>query len=78
MSVEEAAGEVRALLAGAEFGAGIHFGPRGGRLGKGLDLRAVAELGSLLPFADDLEIGHLLEAREYRLLFAIVDFCRQA
>ena len=34
--------------------------------GQRLDFRAVAELGGLLPLADDLEIGDFFEAREHR------------
>ena len=43
------------------------------RFGQRLDLGAVAELGGLLPFADDLEIGDLFQAGEHRLLLGVVD-----
>ena len=71
---DEAALEIGTLLAGAQVAARVHFGPRGGVFGQGLDFRAVAEFGGLLPFADDFEIGHLFQAGEHGLFFGVVDF----
>ena len=71
---EEAALELEALLAGAQIAARIHLPPHAGGFRQGLDLRAVAGGGGLLPVADDLEIGHLLQPLEHRLLLGVVDF----
>ena len=60
---DEAALELRALLAGAQLAARVDLGPRGAVLGQRLDLGAVAGLGGLLPLANDLEIGDLFQAR---------------
>ena len=70
---DETAVVVGALLAAAQFGAGIHLGPGGSGLGEALDFGAVAELAGLFPFADDLEIGDFLQAGEHRGVFGVVD-----
>ena len=70
---EEAALELRALLAGAHLAPRVHLGPRRGAFGQGPDLGAVAGFGGLLPLADDLEIGHFFETFEDRLLPGVVD-----
>ena len=43
------------------------------RFGQRLDFGAVADLGGLLPLADDLEIGDFFQAGEHGLLFGVVD-----
>src|ERR1017187_719408 len=73
---QEAALKVGALLPGAHVAAGIELGPGGAVLGQLLDFGAVAELGGLLPLADDLEIGDLFQPGEYRLLIGVVNFLR--
>ena len=70
---DEAALEIGALLAGAQVAAGVELGPGGAGFGQRLDFGAVAEFGGLLPLADDLEIGHFLQAGQHRLLFGVVD-----
>jgi hypothetical protein len=59
---DEAALELRALLAGAQIAARVHLGPRAARFGQRLDLGAVADFGGLLPLANDLKIGDLFQA----------------
>ena len=71
---DEAALELRTLLAGAQLAARVDLGPGGARFRQRLDLGAIAGFGGLLPLADDLEVGDLFEAVEDRLLFGIVDF----
>ncbi len=51
----------------------VDLGPGGAGFGQRLDLGAVADFGGLLPLADDLEIGHFLQARQHRLLLGVVD-----
>ena len=70
---DEAAVELRALLAGAEVAAGIQFVPDGAGLRQRLDFGAIAELGGLLPLTDDLKVAHLLESRKGGLVIGIVD-----
>ena len=46
---DEAALELRALLAGAAIAARIDFGPRGARFGQSFDFSAVAGFGGFSP-----------------------------
>ena len=69
----EAAFELLALLAGAELASGIHFVPSRAVFGQSLDLGAVAGGGGLFPFANDLKVGDLFQARENRLAFGVVN-----
>ena len=71
---DEAALELRTLLAGAQLAARVDLGPGGARFGQRLDLGAIAGLGGLLPLADDAEVGDFFQAVEDRLLLRIVDF----
>ena len=70
---DKAAVELRALLAGAEVAAGIQLVPGGARLRQLFDFGAIAELGGLLPFTDDLKVGYFLESRKDGFVISIVD-----
>ena len=70
---DEAALKVGALLAAAELAARVDLGPGGAALRQGADFGAIADFGGLLPVADDLEIGHFLQAVEDGFLVGVVD-----
>ena len=69
---DEAALELRALLARAGLATGVYLPPEIARVGKVLEFRAVARLGMLFPAANlGIEL-HFREAREHRLLLEVV------
>ena len=70
---DEAALELRALLAAAQLAARVHLGPCRAVLRQALDLRAIARFGGLLPGLNDLKIGDLFQSRQHGLFFGIVD-----
>src|ERR1700733_12976476 len=70
---EKAALELLALLAGAEFAAGVHLQPGGTGLGQRFDLGAIASSGGLLPFANNLKVGDFFQAVENGFAVGVVD-----
>src|SRR5258706_14153168 len=70
---EETALALLPLRDGADLATGVDFRPCATLLREISDFGAIAELRRLLPFADDLEIGHLFESTQDGLIFSVVD-----